>query len=129
MSIQPAGPWARSRPSRAAAVSRRRLLPVEEAVHLLTDVPARLYGLIDRGRLETGWHADVVVMDPSTVASDDVGMRYDLPGGRGRLYAGARGIDHVVVNGTVPVQNGKLTGARPGTVLRSGRDTRTPALD
>jgi len=112
-----------------AAVRERHLLSVEEAVHLLTDVPARLYGLVERGQLQQGWHADVVVIDPATVATDAVSMRFDLPGGAGRLYAGARGIDDVVVNGTAIVRDGELTDARPGSVLRSGRDTRTPPLD
>ena len=105
------------------------LLSIEEAVHLLSDVPARLYGLVDRGRLQPGGHADVVVIDPSTVASGDVGLRFDLPGGAARLYAGARGIDHVFVNGVAVVRDGRLTGGRPGSLLRSGRDTRTPVLD
>jgi len=110
------------------AVRRRRLLSLEEAVHLLTDVPARLYGLVDRGRIERGWHADIVVLDPAEVASDDVAMRFDLPGRAGRLYAGAQGIDHVLVNGRPIVSDGALTADRPGTLLRSGRDTRTPDL-
>jgi N-acyl-D-aspartate/D-glutamate deacylase len=112
-----------------AAVREHELLSIEEAVHLLSDVPARLYGLVDRGRLQPGGHADVVVIDPSTVASDDVGLRFDLPGGAARLYAGARGIDHVLVNGVAVVRDGSLTGGRPGSLLRSGRDTRTPVLD
>ena len=110
------------------AVRRRGLLPLEEAVHLLTDVPARLYGLVDRGRIEQGWHADLVVLDPATVASDEVAMRYDLPGGAGRLYAEATGIDHVLVNGRPIVSGGVITGERAGTLLRSGRDTTTPEL-
>jgi N-acyl-D-aspartate/D-glutamate deacylase len=56
-------------------------------------------------------------------------MRFDLPGGAGRLYAGAQGIDDVVVNGTAVVRDGELTASRPGSVVRSGRDTRTPPLD
>jgi N-acyl-D-aspartate/D-glutamate deacylase len=113
----------------ASAVRQRQLLPMEEAVHLLTDVPARLYGLVDRGQLQEGWHADVIVIDPATADTDEVGMRFDLPGGAGRLYAGAQGIDQVIVNGQIIVEQGTFTEARPGTVLRSGRDTRTPALD
>ena len=46
----------------------------------------------------------------------------------GRLYAEPQGIDHVVVNGVPIVSEGKLLDARPGTLLRSGRDTETPAL-
>lgn len=111
------------------AVRDRGLLPLEEAIHRITDVPARLYGLVERGRLQEGWHADVVVLDPATVQSDDVAMRFDLPGGAGRLYAGASGIEHVLVNGTPIVRDGALTDARAGTLLRSGRDTRTPSLD
>jgi N-acyl-D-aspartate/D-glutamate deacylase len=70
----------------------------------------------------------VVVLDPAAVATEDVAMRFDLPGGAGRLFAGARGIEHVLVNGRAIVEGGALTGDRPGAVLRSGRDTRTPDL-
>jgi N-acyl-D-aspartate/D-glutamate deacylase len=103
----------------------RELVPVEEAVRLLTDVPAKLYGLEGRGRLAEGAIADVVVFDPATVASGPVYTRHDLPGGAGRLYADAIGVEHVVVNGTEIVRGGKHTGALPGTILRSGRDTKS----
>lgn len=111
------------------AVRQRNLLPIEEAVHLMTGAQADLYGLKGRGRVEKGAFADLVVLDPATVASHDVGMRFDLPGGAGRLYAEADGIDHVFVNGTAIVRDGVLTDARSGTLLRSGRDTATPSLD
>jgi N-acyl-D-aspartate/D-glutamate deacylase len=110
------------------AVRDLGLLPLEEAVHLITDVPAQLYGLVDRGRLEVGHHADIVVLDPTTVDTEDAGLRADLPGGAARLYAGSSGIEHVVVNGEPVVADGRLTDGRPGSVLRSGRDTRTPDL-
>jgi hypothetical protein len=45
------------------------------------------------------------------------------------LYAEPTGVDHVLVNGVPVVRDGTLTAARPGTLLRSGRDTDTPALD
>ena len=112
----------------AEAVRSRKLISLEEAIHLMTAVQADLYGLVDRGRVQEGAWADLVVLDPDTVGSHDVAMRYDVPGGAGRLYAEADGIDHVFVNGRSIVRNGKLTDERPGALLRSGRDSRTPAL-
>jgi N-acyl-D-aspartate/D-glutamate deacylase len=105
------------------SVRERQLLGLEEAVRLLTDVPARLYGLRDRGRVALGWHADLVVFDPATVAPGPVVTVHDLPGGAPRLHAGAAGIEHLVVNGTEVSRAGRDTGDRPGRVLRSGVDT------
>ena len=112
----------------AKAVRERGLLSLEEAVHLITAVPADLYGLVDRGRIETGAWADLVVLDPATVASKPVSMRYDVPGGAGRLYAESEGIEHVFVNGRAIIRDGQLTRERSGSLLRSGQDSRTPAL-
>jgi N-acyl-D-aspartate/D-glutamate deacylase len=112
----------------AFGVREHGLLTTEEAVRLLTAVPADLYGLRDRGRLVSGACADIVVFDEATVAPDPVSTRFDLPGGAGRLYAGASGVDHVLVNGHPVVADGQLTGATAGTLLRSGRDTATPTL-
>ena len=108
-----------------AASRTHDLVPLEEAVHLLTDVQARLYGIRDRGRLAEGVHADVVVFDADRVAPGPVHTRHDLPAGAGRLYAEAEGIEHVLVNGTEIVRGGELTGERPGALLRSGQDTET----
>lgn len=110
------------------AVREHHALSLEEAVQLMTDVPARLYGLRDRGRLAVGAHADIVVFDEQTVACGEMGMRFDLPAGAGRLYAEPEGIERVIVNGTSIVVDGKLTDDRPGTLLRAGRDTTTPSL-
>jgi len=88
-------------------------------------VPARMYGLVDRGRVEPGAHADLVVFDPEALRPQPVRAVADLPAGGWRLTGGADGIDHVFVNGVEIVAGGAYTGARPGTVLRSGRDTRT----
>jgi N-acyl-D-aspartate/D-glutamate deacylase len=106
-------------------VRKRGLMPIEEAIHLITDVPARLYGLKERGRLAEGWHADIVVIDPETIGAQPVRMRFDLPTGAPRLYGGADGIDHVLVNGSEIVDHGEFTDARPGTLLHSGRDSET----
>jgi N-acyl-D-aspartate/D-glutamate deacylase len=107
------------------AVRDRGLLSMEEAVRALTDVPARLYGLKERGRLVPGWHADVVVFDPATVGPREERTRDDLPGGASRIVAEAQGVEHVLVNGTEIARSGAFTGATPGRVLRSGRDTET----
>ncbi len=106
-------------------VRRRGLLSLVEAVHMCSDVPARLYGLRGRGRIAEGWVADVVVFDPSAVASEAPRPRYDLPGGGMRLVAQSVGVSHVIVSGTEIVAGTEFTGATPGTVLRSGRDTDT----
>ena len=111
------------------AVVKRGLIPLEEAVHLLTEVPADLYGLVDRGVLTEGAYADVVVLDEATVGSGPTTFRSDLPAGASRLYAEATGIEHVVCNGAEIVRGGQFTGARPGVLLRSGTHTSGPSLD
>jgi N-acyl-D-aspartate/D-glutamate deacylase len=111
----------------ADALRGHRLVPVERAVQLLTQAPAELFGLADRGTLRPGAHADVVVLDPGTVGSDPATLVGDLPGGSARLTAGSQGIVRVLVNGTAVVVDGRATGAVPGRLLRSGRDTYTVA--
>ena len=95
-------------------VRRHGVVSLEEAVHQLSDVPARLYGLRERGRLEQGWHADVTVFDADAVGSGPTYTRYDLPAGAGRLYADADGIEHVLVNGVEIVRGREHTGALAG---------------
>ncbi len=112
----------------AEAVRRRGLMGLEEAIHLMVDRPARLYGLSDRGRVAEGWQADLVLFDEERVAPGPVETRNDLPAGAPRLYASAVGIERVFVNGEEVVVDGKYNGARPGKVLRSGRDTVTQSL-
>ena len=106
-----------------AAARDREMLELEDAVHKLTDVPARLYGLAGRGQLANGWHADVVVFDPDSVGPKAIEVREDLPGGAWRLYGEADGINTVLIGGEVAVSGGEFTDARPGTLLRAGRDT------
>lgn len=96
------------------AVVKRQLMPLEEAINLLTAVPADLYGLKDRGRLVEGAYADLVVFDEHTISSNPMEMRADLPAGAARLYAEANGIDLVMCNGVEIVSQGEFTDARPG---------------
>ncbi len=107
------------------AVRERGMLPIEEAVQLITDRPARLYGLRGRGRIAEGFHADLVVLDPTTMGPGPVFTKFDLPGGAGRVYGEAEGIERVFVNGVECVSGGELLDARPGTLIRSSRDTDT----
>jgi N-acyl-D-aspartate/D-glutamate deacylase len=103
----------------------RQLISMEQAVHHLTDRPARLFGLKDRGRVAEGWIADLVVFDPDTIDTEDAALVQDMPGDAKRLYAGARGIEKVFVNGRMTIDGGKPTGDLPGKVLRSGADSET----
>ena len=107
------------------AVREHELMPLEEAVFHLTDRPARLYGLKNRGRIAKGWAADITVFDPSTVGPGPAEMKFDLPGGAGRVYGESIGVEHVIVNGVPAVRNNVAMESRPGTLLRSGRDTET----
>jgi N-acyl-D-aspartate/D-glutamate deacylase len=101
------------------------VITLEQAVYQLTHKPAQLMGLRERGLIRPGWHADITIFDPATVACGPAYTRFDLPAQAGRLYADAIGISCVLVNGTVIIRDGVHTGAVPGTLLRCGRDTRT----
>ncbi|MFF3765835.1 amidohydrolase family protein [Streptomyces sp. NPDC001922] len=103
----------------------RRLVGLERAVQMLTDEPARLFGLRDRGRITEGGHADLVLLDPERIDAGPARLVHDLPGNSPRLDSRAIGVVSVRVGGVETVRGGEVTGAVPGTVLRSGRDTRT----
>jgi N-acyl-D-aspartate/D-glutamate deacylase len=103
----------------------QQVISLEETVRHLAWRPAEFMGLVERGQLHEGWHADLVLFDPQTVGEQPTYVRSDLPGDEWRLFGEARGISHVVCNGTVIVEDGQHSGALPGKVLRSGRDTRT----
>ncbi len=102
-----------------------KLISMETAVKLMTSDPAALFGLKDRGVLRIGAIADVVVFDPATVGSQEPRLVTDLPGNSARLTADSVGMNHVFVNGVAILRDGVATGATPGTVLKSGRDTET----
>jgi N-acyl-D-aspartate/D-glutamate deacylase len=106
----------------AQGVRDRRLVSLERAVRLVTDVPSRLYGLVDRGRLAPGAWADIVVFDLEKIGSRPTRTVADYPGDSQRLYADAEGIAHVIANGVEIVNHGAFTDSRPGRILRRGRD-------
>ncbi|HSV54913.1 MAG TPA: D-aminoacylase [Burkholderiaceae bacterium] len=84
------------------------LFPLETAVHKMTGLTARNFGLHQRGSLAVGHHADVVVFDAATIrdAAD-----YATP------TRPAVGIDAVIVNGAITWQGGRHSGARNGQVI------------
>ena len=103
----------------------RRLVGLEQAVKMLTDDPARLFGLRERGQVREGWHADLVLLDPERIAAGPATLVHDLPGESPRLDSRALGVRAVWVNGVEAIRDDVVTGAVPGRVLRSGRDTET----
>jgi N-acyl-D-aspartate/D-glutamate deacylase len=109
----------------AELVHTRGAFTLEELVHRFTDVPARLYGIKDRGRVEDGGWADLVVFDPDRIGTGPLSTLHDLPAGAPRLTTSATGVEHVVVSGRPVVLHGALTADLPGRLLRSGRDTET----
>ena len=106
-------------------VRDKKTFTIEEAVHNLTQRPAEMFGITDRGVLAEGRPADVVVFDPATVGPGPLKRVYDLPAGADRLVADANGIDAVIVNGRLVRQNNKdMVAANdklPGRLLRHGR--------
>ncbi|WP_406125365.1 amidohydrolase family protein [Streptomyces sp. NBC_00989] len=103
----------------------RKLVGLEQAVKMLTDDPARLFGLRERGQLREGWHADLVLFDPERIDAGKATLVHDLPGDSPRLDSKAIGIRAVWVNGVEALRDDVVSGSVPGRVLRSGRDTRT----
>lgn len=101
-------------------VREKKVLTLEEAVRRMTSDPADFFGIRDRGRLKAGLAADLAIFNPDTVGSlGRPERRYDLPGGAKRMVMRSQGIEYTVVNGAVMWENGKLTGATSGKVLRS----------
>ena len=99
-------------------VRRKQAFTLEQAVRMLTLVPATLWGFADRGLIREGMVADLVVFDPETIAAEMPEVVDDLPSGARRLVQRTRGIAATVVNGEVLLRDGKHTGALPGQLLR-----------
>ena len=96
----------------------KQAFTLEQAVRMLTLVPATLWGFADRGLIREGMAADLVVFDPDTIAAEMPEVVDDLPAGARRLIQRTRGIAATVVNGEVLLRDGKHTGALPGQLLR-----------
>ncbi len=90
-------------------VRERQILTLEQAIHRMTGLAASHHGILDRGRIEPGAYADLVLFDPDTVADRST---TDEP------HARAAGIESVWVNGHLVSQNGREGWQRYGKVLR-----------
>jgi N-acyl-D-amino-acid deacylase len=93
----------------AEFVRKRGQLTLEEAVRKMTSLPARTFGFKDRGMIREGMAADLLLFDPAAVQDH---ATFEDP----HRYSG--GFEIVLVNGEPVVEDGKLTGRRPGQVLR-----------
>lgn len=100
-------------------VREKKAMSLERAVHRLTEEPARLFGITDRGRLAPGLAADITIFDKDKIGSamKATHVKRDLPAGGERLYVESRGIDYVIVNGGVLYDHGDFTDNRTGRVL------------
>ena len=95
----------------AEFVRAEKHLRLPEAIRKMTSFPAQRLGLPDRGILRDGFRPDIVIFDPATVkthATKDDPKHYPV------------GINYVIVNGQVVIENGTNTGVLPGRALRRG---------
>ena len=99
-------------------VRDKQAFTLEQAVRMLTLVPASHWGFGDRGLVREGHVADLLVFDPDTIAPEMPEVAHDLPAGARRLVQRARGIAATIVGGEVVLSEGKPTGALPGRLLR-----------
>lgn len=101
-------------------VRERNALSLEEGVRRLTSEPADFLGLTNKGRLEPGSDADLVIFDPKRIRPLPPEWRNDLPGGKPRLIERAEGIEYTIVNGHLLFAGDEYQGGMPGRILRSG---------
>jgi N-acyl-D-amino-acid deacylase len=86
-----------------------KVIPLEEAIRRLTSFPAENLKIRQRGKLEKGWFADVVIFDPATIQDH---ATFEKP------HQYSTGVLHVFVNGVQVLKDGEHTGATPGRVVR-----------
>jgi N-acyl-D-amino-acid deacylase len=90
-------------------VRQRHLLRLEDAVRKMTSLSAAKLGILDRGLLRVGQHADLTLFDPARIIDKST---YTKP------FHYSEGVEYVIVNGQIVLDKGKHTGARPGKALR-----------
>lgn len=108
-------------------VREHKLFTLEDFHFRMSAMPAKVVGLTDRGTLEIGKAADIVIYDFEAVDHNlyDYDIAYDLPDGDWRRVDYARGYRHILVNGTEIFTDGTASGETPGKVLTITTDMRT----
>ena len=99
-------------------VREKGVMSVEDAVYRMTGKTALMHDLHDRGFIAAGKAADITIFDPDTIGPKPREAVYDFPGNEMHVKQGAVGIDYVIVNGEVLLEQGEHTGALPGQTLR-----------
>ena len=102
-------------------VREKQIMSLEHAVRRLTYDSASAFGIYDRGLVQPGMAADLVVFDPDTVAPVKEDVVHDFPANGWRMRELAEGIHYTVVNGEVLLEKGQHTGSHPGRVIRNAR--------
>jgi N-acyl-D-aspartate/D-glutamate deacylase len=102
-------------------VREKGIMSLETAVRRLTFDSATAFGIYDRGLVQPGMAADLVVFDPDTVRPEKEEIVHDFPANGWRVRELAEGIHYTVVNGEVLLEKGAHTGSHPGRVLRNAR--------
>jgi dihydroorotase/N-acyl-D-amino-acid deacylase len=90
-------------------VREKKVLRLEDAIRRMTSLPAQRIGLFERGLIRPGMKADVVIFDPDRIID-----RSEF----GNPHQYSEGISHVLINGVAVLENGTMTAARPGEILR-----------
>jgi N-acyl-D-amino-acid deacylase len=94
-------------------------IDLETAINRLTDRPAHVLGLPNRGRIQVGRAADLVVVDLDALDLGPIRISHDLPGGAPRIVQDAHGYRAIAVNGVVTLEDDEPTGPAPGELVRS----------
>jgi N-acyl-D-aspartate/D-glutamate deacylase len=100
-------------------VRNQQQIGLEQAVRMLTSVPAAHWGFADRGLVREGMVADLNVFDPDRVGPALAKVVDDLPAGARRLIQRSEGIQATIVAGQPVIVDGEHTGHLPGRLLRA----------
>ena len=99
-------------------VREREEFTLEEAIKLITNDTANAWGFTDRGLVQEGLNADLLVLDPDNIDLNMPELINDLPAGAQRLKQTSKGISHTIVNGEILLEGSRATGNSPGKLVR-----------